>query len=111
MQTSTSTSYMSSPFIERDQQPVHVTVINESLPVGFFAAILRNVKDWSVAARVVAVALPAILTLGVYVLSEIYLPDDHLFRIIKCTIALVLPVVGTYEVTSLVREVNKQLQT
>lgn len=75
---------------------------------GFLATILHNVQRYPSAVKVVAVALPVILSFSMFLFGSCLLPSDHLFRAILPLIDMVFPVVCMYEITGLMKEIVDQ---
>jgi hypothetical protein len=81
-------------------------MIQDSVPGGILARTLRNAQDWPLAVKIGVVAIPLLLaTVGASTYAIMF---PNLLTPIKPILAIVLPFLGMYEWTSLMKEIIDQ---
>ncbi len=86
-----------------------VQTLEEAIPSGFLARILRNVRDWPLAVKVSAIAIPVILEIADLVYFGCFSTPSLLNRAVWSVLAVAGPIFGLLEVTSLMNEVADQI--
>ena len=86
-----------------------VQTLEEATPSGFLARILRNVRDWPLAVKVSAIAIPVILEIADLIYFGCFSTPSLLNRAVWSVLAVAGPIFGLLEVTSLMNEVADQI--
>lgn len=75
---------------------------------GVFAKILHNVRDWPLAVKIGALAIPVILELANVVFYGYIANPTPIYKAVWAMIAIIAPVWGMLELTSLINEISAQ---
>ena len=86
-----------------------VQTFEETAPSGFLARILRNVRDWPLAVKVTAIAIPVLLEIADVVYFGCFSAPSMINRAVWSLLAVAGPIFGLLEVTSLMNEVADQI--